>query len=261
MAIAGLIIGETFVTAPAVVAQEPPAPALSVGDLVVYEGDGLGRIAVTLVTLDRPHTEDVTVQFATVDGTAVAGLDFNGAAGSIVIPAGATQRNIAVAIRADKIVEDQLVPIGPNAQYVYQDFFVEIAVSTGGVVLDRPTGRVEIRDSRPGLTIDDVQIVEGDDGPRHYAVLSIYLDRPATERITGFYTTTNAGDAQWPGDFRQSGGSIELQPGQVRQRVRVPIVADLATEGDETFEVTLHNLSPAANVQDDEALVTIVDDD
>ena len=53
------------------------------------------------VTLDRPAPETVTVDYATVDGTATAGEDYDAASGTLELAAGETSKTIAVAVHAD----------------------------------------------------------------------------------------------------------------------------------------------------------------
>ena len=53
------------------------------------------------VTLDRPASKPVTVDYATADGTATAGNDYRSASGTLELAAGETSKTIAVAVHAD----------------------------------------------------------------------------------------------------------------------------------------------------------------
>ena len=53
------------------------------------------------MTLDRPASEPVTVDYATTDGTATAGDDYRATTGTLELAAGETSKTIAVAIHAD----------------------------------------------------------------------------------------------------------------------------------------------------------------
>ena len=53
------------------------------------------------VTLDRPASEPVTVDYATADGTATAGDDYRAASGTLELAAGETSKTIEVAVHAD----------------------------------------------------------------------------------------------------------------------------------------------------------------
>ena len=53
------------------------------------------------VTLDRPASSSVTVDYATVDGTATAGNDYRTTSGTLELAAGETSKTVAVAVLAD----------------------------------------------------------------------------------------------------------------------------------------------------------------
>ena len=73
--------------------------ALSVADArTTEETDATLEFAVTL---SRAASETVTVDYATADGTAQAGQDYTGAAGTLTFAAGETQKTVSVAILDD----------------------------------------------------------------------------------------------------------------------------------------------------------------
>jgi hypothetical protein len=57
--------------------------------------------ATFTVTLSAPIWQQVTVNFATADGTAVAGLDYTATSGELTFAPGQTQQEITVSILAD----------------------------------------------------------------------------------------------------------------------------------------------------------------
>ncbi|MGZ4446669.1 MAG: Calx-beta domain-containing protein [Nocardioides sp.] len=83
---------------------EPTAPALSIGDARVAEGN-TGATLRFPVTLDAPAGKDVTVGFTTADGTAKAGSDYRATSGTVTIPAGSTTATASVPVVSDKVRE------------------------------------------------------------------------------------------------------------------------------------------------------------
>ena len=72
--------------------------------LAVADARASERTDATLtfeVTLDRPASESVTVDYATADETATAGEDYRAASGTLELAAGETSKTIAVAVHAD----------------------------------------------------------------------------------------------------------------------------------------------------------------
>lgn len=84
---------------------EPTMPQVSVGDARAKETNGDGAVLTFPVTLDHAVTEDVTVDYQTQDGTAVAGDDYVAASGTATIPAGSTSTDVSVTVVGDKVAE------------------------------------------------------------------------------------------------------------------------------------------------------------
>ena len=82
-------------------APPPTLSTLSIGDTEATEGN----MAEFLVTLRPARTLVVTVSFRSVDGTAVAGLDYTATMGALRFEPGETTATIAVATLTDEMVE------------------------------------------------------------------------------------------------------------------------------------------------------------
>jgi hypothetical protein len=85
-----------------VISNQPPVPTLSINDVTVNESAGN---AVLQVCLSATSTQQVTVQFATANGTATAGSDYTASTGTVTIPAGQTCANVSVPIINDAVAE------------------------------------------------------------------------------------------------------------------------------------------------------------
>ena len=95
--------------------EAAPAKGIEVADAEATEG--LDAQILFRVTLGRAPSEPVTVSYATADGTAVAGEDYEATSGTLTFAAGETEQTVAVTI-IDDAVEDsgetfRLVLSGP----------------------------------------------------------------------------------------------------------------------------------------------------
>lgn len=124
-------------------------PALQVADVAVAEGNIGTSDAVVAVTMSRPVTHTVQVAFATADGTAIAGIDYESASGVVTFAAGATAAAIRVPIIGDTVREPTTSftvtlssPIGAA---------VERATATVRIVNDDDTVRTTPSDDYPTL--------------------------------------------------------------------------------------------------------------
>jgi hypothetical protein len=80
-------------------------PAVSVGDATATEGNS-GTTALTFtVSLDQPGFSAVTVHFASADGTATAGTDYQAVSGDLTFAAGQTQKTVTVFVNGDTLSE------------------------------------------------------------------------------------------------------------------------------------------------------------
>ncbi len=81
------------------------APAVSIGDASVAEGNAGATAAVFTLSLTSPAGAALTVDWATASGSAVAGTDFTGASGTVSFAAGEAQKTVTVNVLGDLVVE------------------------------------------------------------------------------------------------------------------------------------------------------------
>jgi hypothetical protein len=80
----------------------PVLPTLSIADASIKETSNGAGLSFT-VTLSQAATSAVTVHYATADGTAKAGTDYNAFSGTLTFAAGQTTQTISVPILADSL--------------------------------------------------------------------------------------------------------------------------------------------------------------
>jgi hypothetical protein len=117
-------------------------PALSIDNVSVLEGDAGTTDAVFTVTLSSAMDRVVTVDYATVSGTATAGSDFVATSGTLTFPAGSTAaQTITVLVNGDTDVE-------PN-----ETFFVDLSSPVNATIASgRGTGTI-LNDDSATLTL------------------------------------------------------------------------------------------------------------
>ena len=103
--VTGLLTATAFLGACGGGGSAAPPPTMSIGDAVISEGNGGTSNLEFIVTLSEAAGGDVTVDYATSDGTAVANSDFVGAQGSLTISAGNTSGTITVVVNGDTMLE------------------------------------------------------------------------------------------------------------------------------------------------------------
>lgn len=95
-----------------------------INDVSVTEGNRNTRNATFTISLTSPLSTAVTVNYATANGSAIAGSDYNATSGSVRIRAGRTSVTVSVAVRGDRTVESD------------ETFFVNLTSITGSSIID-----------------------------------------------------------------------------------------------------------------------------
>jgi Ca2+-binding RTX toxin-like protein len=224
-------------------AGDVPQPELSVSDVRLEEGDTGTADAILTLSLSAAAGQDVSVQYSTADGTAVAADDYTAVAGSVTFASGEVEKTVAVPVEGDGVDEE--------------DEAFTLAVQAKGVELLDAEGAVTIADDdrEPTISVADVTVAE-DAGP---AAFTVALSNASARPITVQYAT-QPGSALDVTDFGGIAGTLTFAPGQTAKTVGVDLVADGIDEPDELFYLDLRN---AANgrVVDAQARATILDAD
>ena len=116
--------------------EDAQAPELSVDDAQVNEGPGATLAFV--VTMSRTSGATVRVDYATSDGTAVAGSDYTAASGTLTFAAGETEKTVTVAVLDDSHDEG------------YETLTLTLSNATGAHIEDaEATGAINNNDPMP----------------------------------------------------------------------------------------------------------------
>jgi chitinase len=216
----------------------------------VVEGDA-GTTAVTLmVTLSAVSASEVTVDWATADGSA-NGSDYTAASGTLTFAPGETSKTITLFVTGDTGVEPT------------EAFTVSLSAPSGATIGDG-SATVTITDDDvpaggPTLSIADLSVVEGDKGKGSWVYVTVTLSEAAATDVTVDYVTVD-GTATAGSDYEAAAGTLYFAVGATTATIRVRVLTDRANESDETFSIVLSNAA-GASIADGTAAVTIVDDD
>ena len=211
---------------------------------------GQATLTVTASRFGDPNTT-ITVQYATSNGSASAGTDYNAKSGSVTFGPGETQKQITVDLINDGLIEET------------EDFRVELSSPSGAVF-------------GTGARRATVNIVDDDGGTSVIQFSASTYTAPetagaATLRIVrsggiGFAVSVNYatadGTAKASTDYAAQAGTVSFAPGEYEKEVTIGIVNDSDVEPTENFSVSLS--SPSANGALGEpkiASVNINDDD
>ncbi|MEJ2086011.1 MAG: Calx-beta domain-containing protein [Acidobacteriota bacterium] len=117
-----------------VILNDDDPPEMTITDVAIEEGNAGTSILAFRVDLAELEQEDATVDFATTDGTATAGSDYQAASGTLTIPGGSMSGFVGVEINGDFMSEPD---------------------ETITITLSNPTNAVLIDDTATGTILDD----------------------------------------------------------------------------------------------------------
>lgn len=236
-------------------AGDPPLPQpgdLQFSNAVYSQSENGGALSVT-VSRTSGSAGAVTVDYASLDGTAVAGEDYQAATGTISFADGETSQMLTVVLTDDSVYEGDEV------------FTLLLSNPTGGALLGTPTSAVvTIVDNEPQPNPGTLQFssavysVNEDDGS---IAITVNRQGGSDGAVSVDYGTTD-GTAVAGMDYTDTTGNLVFADGVVSQTFNVPIVDDAIYEGDEVLSLTLSNVSGGASLGTvSTATLTILDQD
>ena len=209
--------------------------------------------ALFTVSLSKASTQAVTVQYATANGTALAGSDYSAVSGAITFAPGETSKTIAVPVTRDLIAEGT------------ETFSLQLA-SPSGATLARTSALATIQDDDtttpppvpPSASIGNVTVTEGNSGTTT-ARLTVTLSAAASGPVSIVYATAN-GTATAGSDYTAKNGTLTFAAGETSKTIDVLVSGDTAVESNETFVVNLSSAT-GATIATAQATGTITNDD
>jgi hypothetical protein len=222
-----------------------PGSGLTIG-LARPEGNsGQTPFSFTMM-LSAPSDVPVTVSYATADGTATAGSDYQPVSGTLTFAPGETSRTITVQVNGDRLGEPA------------ETFFVNLSQASNALI-DGPQGRGVIQDDEPRISISGASSYEGKGGQTAFA-FTVTLSRAYDVPVTVHYATADGTASVADHDYVSAAGTLTFAPGQTAQTITVWVNGDRKKEDDETFFV---NLSGEVNalLLGRQGLGTILNDD
>jgi chitinase len=238
--------------------DDPVAPRITISNATATEGDpgAAGTLAVG-ISIDSTQKAPVGVSVETRSGTA-NGSDYTSGAQSVTIAPGARSATLSIPLRADIIGEPQET----MTAHITGARLVGIDPRDASVGINRYDGIGTINDDDPAApvwTVSNASVLEGDPGSANVLQFIVDIDRAQKKAVSIPYRTITGGTAQ-AADFLAVSGSALIPAGSRRVVVEVPVVGDIAVEGDET--VFLNISSPVlGRVNRNTGTGTIKDDD
>jgi hypothetical protein len=226
--------------------EPPPLPSLSITDVARAEGHrGLTQFTVT-VSLSSASNRAVTCAYATADGTATAGSDYQAASGTLIIPAGLTTGTITVLVNGDRAGEAN------------ETFVVNLSGATSATIADGQGVGTILDDDGRRISIRDVAKVEGKRGRTTLFVFTVTLSAAYDQPVTTSFHTANGTATTGDGDYVAKSGTLTFAPGETTKTITIEVKGDSRKEADERFYLDLFGNSGNSLFTDSRGIGTII---
>jgi len=239
----GAVIGT--VAATATIANDDPAPSLSVGNASSAEG---GALTFTVTRSGDAQADQTVVFNTTLTGfdTASAG-DFTASTGTLTFSAGQLARTFTVQSTQDAVFEAN------------ETLTAELSNATGGATIatGTATGTITNDEALPAFS---VAAASGAEGSVLTFSVTRSVDAQATQTVE-YSTNLGGGSTAAGGDFTAESGTLTFATGELVKTFTVQSTQDALFEGAETFGVALTNPTGGAGLGTDVATGTITNDD
>ena len=206
--------------------------SLNIAAATLIEGNTGTSIMNLTVSLPAPNKDPVTVNFATSDGTATAGVDYVARTGTLTFPSNVQSQQIAITINGDVLFENN------------ETFTVTLSAPSGATIGTASAIGTITDDEVLGLSIADATIAESAGGSTVPMNFTVALAGASSLPVTVNFASNN-GTATAPNDFTAVSGTLTFAPGESSKTIAVSIFGDNIVENNETFAITLSNPNPA----------------
>jgi hypothetical protein len=247
----GAILGSPD-TATVTIADDDPTPTVQFALSSSRAPESTTPLTIA-VALSAPSSQTITVNYATANGTAVAGgasPDYTAASGTLTFAPGQTSKSVTVEIADDQTKEAN------------ETFSVKLSAPVNAKLGSRTTHACTIANDDPAglIQLGALEYAVGEAGPT--ATLTATRHGGSFGIVSAKYATS-AGTATAGVDYATASGTLTWGDGDTADKVlTVAVAPDELDEPDKTFKVTLSSPTNGAVLGPrSSGTVTITDDD
>lgn len=229
------------------IVDDDPQPTVQFSNSAYAVGEAAGSTTIA-VNLSALSSLPVTVNYATSNGTALAGSDYTAATGTLTFAPGEGNKTFVVPITADTVDEANEV--------------INLSLSSpAGATLGTPVSAVlTITDDDPAPTVQFEQSTFSASEDSETTFITVTLSAPSGKLVTVNYASSD-GSATEGNDYAAATGTLTFAAGTTRQRIELSILEDSVVEEAETVILSLSNPNSAALGEPQSATLTILDNE
>jgi hypothetical protein len=208
--------------------------SISLSNTTYSVSEAGANVTVTLVR-SGPLSASNSVDFATVNGTAIGGSDFIATNGTVTFPANTSTRTVSIKIINDAIVESD------------ENFKFTLLNPSAGVQFGTVTNATVtiLNDDFPGTIQFSASSYNGTEGSN--AIINLTRTGGVSSGVTVQFTMSG-GTATSGVDYSNATQTVTFNAGESNKIILVPIIIDSLNESTETVNLTLSGVTGGATL-------------
>jgi predicted outer membrane repeat protein len=193
------------------------------------EGNSSTNKMIFILTLRKKLNTPVSVNYTTVNGSAVAGQDYTAKSGTITFPANTLTRTVEISVTGDQAIEGN------------ETFKLQLSNPVNLTLENSNADGLIINDDYTNARVFDAGVAERDGQVNVKVTLSL----PSPQTVKLKYSTEN-GSAKSPDDYTGvSNQWLVFNPGETEKFITITIKRDNRNESTEKFYVKLRDAENA----------------
>lgn len=214
----------------------------------ITEGDTGSQQVQLNINASAPSSSSVSVQYATVAGTATVGLDYVSSTGTVTFAPGEVSKSITLTIVSDTLAEST------------ESFTLSLSNPVGGTVSGTGNYSITITDDdKRTVSFDSPSVTEGNSGSK-LMTFTASIPTSTGSNISFSWATSAAGTATAGVDFTAASGTATIEAGQTTTSFSISIEGGSTYELDETVGISISSMVNSTNTSAT-ATGTITNDD
>jgi predicted outer membrane repeat protein len=223
-----------------------PPPTASVNSISGNEGNSGDTPFTFNVTLSTPSAQPVVVYYQTQDGTAVDGTDYDGGAGAVYFPAGATSEPVTVQV------------IGNTTPELDKTFDLVLTGATNAYISTAPGVATIDNDDFATISVSNPPVSATSVGTSTTATFTVSLNEVSDVPITADYFTSDGTATVAGDDYDATSSTLTFAPGVTSQNVTVTVNGQGNTDIGDTFFLNLDNVTGPATPATAQGTATVI---
>lgn len=205
------------------------------------------------IQLTAPMIDDLNLTYRTVNGSAIAGVDYVAIADT----------NITITGGTNPIINVPVTIIGNYLSEADKDFNLSVTSTRPGITISG--GKMTIQNDDANLSLNPVSLWQAETNTSQTTTFAftVNLSHTMDSNVTVHYWTTDGNATSVVGigqDFNATNGYLTFTPGQTSKPINVTVIGDIMIEGDEYFDLNISN-AQGVRITNSQSKGYILDDD